>query len=42
MAKTFPIRAGDGYTVGKKTILSLVDRKYYLEEDLLAYPISEI
>lgn len=43
MAKTFPIlERAMGYTVGKKTILSLVDRKYYLEEDLLAYPISEI
>lgn len=43
MAKTFPIlERAMGYTVGKKTILSLVDRTYYLEEDLLAYPISEI
>lgn len=43
MAKTFPIlERAMGYSVGKKTILSLVDRKYYLGEDLLAYPISEI
>lgn len=31
-----------GYKIGKKIILSLVDQKRYLADDIIAYPISEI
>lgn len=32
----------EGYATGKKIILCLVDKKIHLDQDLLAYPISEL
>ena len=31
-----------GYKVGNKVILSLVDKKRYLSEDVVAYPVTAI
>lgn len=36
------IDRADGYTTGQKVIVCLVDKKMYLDHDLIAYPISEL
>lgn len=43
MAKHFSILEKTvGYNIGTKVILALVDKKRFLTDDLIAYPISEI
>jgi hypothetical protein len=43
MAKTFSVlEKALGYEVGNQLILCMVDKIYYLSEDLLAYPIKKI
>ena len=32
----------EGYTTGKRVILCLVDRKIYLNQEIIAYPISQL
>jgi hypothetical protein len=42
MAGHFKLLERVGYKVGNKVILSLVDKKRYLSEDVVAYPMTEI
>ncbi|MFO7969494.1 MAG: ATP-binding protein [Bacillota bacterium] len=43
MAKTFSVlEKALGYEVGNQLILCMIDKKYYLSDDLLAYPIKKI